>query len=237
MGLQEKGWHWGDIRGLIRITGTESIEEFGFGTKPGAEGIMFRRYPYVTSGGKHKIGIFINNYMPRVQPHTPAQVACWNIFGILSHLVCTNRDTFYPIWQPLAEFRHYYKAMWTAEFRGINMKLVGTPPTWMNMLISDGTLEPVFEVTGVSYLPNNCLRITFNPATYQNGRSDDTVHAAIFDEALQIFEIPQDTKTWKRQDQEYRGITTVAFNLPNSIVYIYFSRNTLHSPSVSLHGT
>lgn len=236
MGLMRKGLQWGDLRGLIRITGAEALEDFGFTTKPGAEGIMFRKYTYVTSGGKRTTGIFINNYMPRVQPHTPAQTAVWNTFATLSNIVNSNRTTFYPIWQPLAEKRHYHKALWGNEFRGVNMKLVGTPPDWTKMLLSDGLLEPTPQITGIFLMIPPGIRMTFDSSTYQNGEPLDIVHGAIYSPVIDKFEILQDTKVWRRQDQEYRGFSSILYKIPQSIGYIFFSRDCMYSPSVSLHG-
>ncbi len=232
MGLQTRGWHWGDIRGLIRITGTDAIEDFGFGTKTGAEGIMFRRYPYVTSGGKHKTGIFINNYMPRVQPHTPEQVACWDVFKILSSIVNPNRDTFYPIWQPLAEGRHYFKAQWGNEFRGVNIPLVGVPPDWSKMLVSDGKLEPIFEITGVSYdNANGLLTVNFSPAIYQNGSLDDWIGLFVFvEETQQSWSFPPEVRPVGVIRQDGIIAQFIAPQLTGKTLYCYVYG---YSPSIS----
>lgn len=239
MGLLLKGWHWGDIRGLIHLTGSEALEEFGFSTKVGATGIMFRRYPYVTSGGKRKIGTFINNFVPRVDPHTAAQnVNRRDRFGVLSSIVNAHRDPFYNIWQPLAENRHYHKAMWRNEFTGVNMRLIGTPPDFNKMLLSDGKLEPTQQVTGVAISPPPwIITITFDSGTYQNGRPTDVVHAAIFSDSLKTLEIPTDTQTWLRRDLQYQGTLAQAYLTSDIIAFIWFSRENMYSPSVSLHGT
>ena len=238
MGLLTTAEHWGDLRGVIRLTGTDAYNEFGFTTKQGAEGVVFRRYNYVTSGGVPKTGIFVNNYIPRVDPHTPAQnTNRRDRFGILSRIVNTNRNIFYYIWQTLADKHCSNKAHWGNEFRSTNMKLIGTPPDFTKMLLSNGMLEPTQQILSFNVpVGSVILTISFDSSTYHNGKPTDIVYTGIFDDVAKTFEIPVATKMWLRRDTQFIGILSKPYTKTNLIAFVYFSQGCSYSLSSSLHG-
>ena len=235
MGLLHSKHPWGKIRGVIRITGERAKKQFGFTTKPGAEGLLFREYNYITHGGVRKKGIFINNFVPGIQPHTPAQTTYWTgKFKVLANAIHSNGTVLKYIWQKLAEARHPKVAQWDPEFLKINIPRVGTPPDFSKMLISDGRLEPTPQITSIAYFgATNELIINFDSSTYQNGKPGDIVWGAIFIKSAKRLEIPRSTKAWKRCDTTWHGYTQNIYAIGDLIGFVFFNDGNNCSPSVS----
>lgn len=70
-----EGHTFGDIRGLIRCTPEQALEDFGFVMSPSAEGIILRGYTYKNTYGKKIKGTFVSNYIPPGNPQTIPQQA------------------------------------------------------------------------------------------------------------------------------------------------------------------
>jgi hypothetical protein len=236
MGLMLKGLHWGYPRGKVSITGEAAKEEFGFTTKVGATGIMFRRYHYVTSTGKRKVGIFINNYVPKVDSHTVAQQANRIRFGILSNAANENLETLKPIWQPLATRHRPKTGMWCNEFRGVNMDRIGAIPDWTKLLISNGRLEPTQEITSVTFNPITLeLTINFDNATYQNGDAMDESYGAMFDYYTSRLFVATPTQVWRRRDGQFKGTISEAITPSHFVAFTWFYRDPDYSESTPFY--
>jgi len=71
--LITKGLPYGEIRGKLICTPEEAKELFDFEMKPGAQGVIIRRYTYLNENNKKKTGLFISNYTPPTNPQTKKQ--------------------------------------------------------------------------------------------------------------------------------------------------------------------
>jgi hypothetical protein len=238
MGLLTNKHPWGRIRGVIRITGAKALKDFNFHTKPGAEGILLRQYKYTTYGGKRTSGTFINNFVPPTNPRSAAQNANRiDKFGVISNAANRNLPVLRYIWQVLAERTRSKGPQWGNRFRSVNMGLVGSPPDFDKLLISDGRLEPTSQITSVSLLwsPDR-VKIDFDSQCYHNGNPDDLVHGAIFIHLNKTLTFPRPTQVWRRKDATWEAFYPGLVHASDITSFVFFSDAANYSPSVSLHG-
>jgi len=73
MKLDESKHPLGTLRGHIKCTPQEALDNWGFVMKPGATGILFRTYTYLDAQNHRRKGVFISNYTPPSNPRTTKQ--------------------------------------------------------------------------------------------------------------------------------------------------------------------
>jgi len=235
MGLMKKGFYFGLVKGKLSCTPEQAKRMFDFTMNPDAKGVILRKYHYTDAEGHKRIGMFINNYFPPSNPQTPDQQANRNRFAMLSKIATSHTsDIIRDIWQPLAEIRHPDKAHGCNEFRATNMHLIGTPPDFQKMLISDGDLEPTPSVISANYHPDTMTyEIHFDPACKYHGLPTDIAHAGIYNIPTNDLWLLTPITTATRSS----GIITGTAHEPTGdwIAYIYFYyANSQYSPSKAL---
>lgn len=203
---------------------------------PKAEGVIFREYTYTDHAGKRKKATFINNYFPPSNPQTAEQQANRMRFATLSNIAIRHTsDIIRNIWQPLAEKRQKKGAHGCNEFRGTNMRRIGTPPLWAKMLVSDGNLEPTPKVLKIEYdqdEPVICMQ--FDHTTKRNGSPEDRVYPAVLYKPTMTLLVLERTGDWKRKDEWVIAFIPDVFPLTDLIGYVWFRRQTMYSPSESI---
>lgn len=238
MGLQKKGFHWGQITGKLSCTPAQALRDFGFGMRPGALGIIFRQYTYTDAEGRKKTGTFINNYFPPSNPQTPTQQANRDRFRILSTIATQNPNLINKIWQPLSQKRDPRKAHGYNEFRSENMKRIGTPPDFAKMMMSYGGIEPTPEVLTIAWSPHPpALFIGFDTEITKNGDPGDYAYSAIYIIPDQRVIVMEPTNPWTRSDGFVIGEALILNPVTDLIGYVWFRRHIRYSPSTSIKGS
>jgi len=110
--LITKGLPYGEVRGKLLCTPEQALELFDFVMKPGATGVIIRKYTYLDDNRKKKTGLFVSNYTPPTNPKTKKQQK--------------NREKMHAAvlhwqWLPEAEKDKYRKRAEQKQMSGFNL--------------------------------------------------------------------------------------------------------------------
>lgn len=146
---------YGIVTGKISATGATAQKMMGFTPKQGAKGVKLCHRRYVDDNGKVKSGIFATSLMPYKGSPTPKQKINQDKVALVANIVHNHmKDIIYPIWEPLVinKYRKPYDG--PLYFQSFNQKIIGSPPKWKKLLISNGTLQsPTYACASSYYDP------------------------------------------------------------------------------------
>lgn len=225
--------NWGTIRGKLKTTPTQALKQFNFVQNPLALGVIIRQYTYLDDNNHPQKGLFISNYFPPSDPHSPGQQACRDRFRTVQNMALQNKaELINPIWDPLAKAKGSHGCN---EFKSINLSRIGTPPDYTKLIISMGTLFPTPSI-GICWIdPESKLNITFDPYTTNQGSPSDIVYAYCSIKTNGQNELKKlylDT-IYYRENGSCKGFFPCLYPPPDIIVFIYFRQNEIYSPSTS----
>lgn len=250
------GSPWGNIRG--------KIDDAVGGIWKGIDWVRVRVNPT-------QLGTITKYRLWKDDPSEPFSFKQFNIrrlvtqvLGFVARSGSNTVDWIRPIWNTLVEKRGYTMtgtnafvkrnaAILFASMDDDNAEYDPTTnkPDLLEMLVSDGDLEPVASITTVAYDPlTGNADIAFDSNTFTNGKATDTIQVIIMKKPLLQMEDEPDMTLWNWRPELFaylfipatgtRTDGSVIVNLPigiddtKLIAYLFFHDEALgYSPSVS----
>ncbi|MDI6839306.1 MAG: hypothetical protein QMD71_00380 [bacterium] len=209
------------IIGKLSLTREQANLMFGYNMKQGAKGIVLQR---------RKNRIFIRSLMPKTRVNTKMQQMREKKMSFISKIGSRHmQDLIDPIWtkERNKNRTHHKYISGFNMFVSLNMKGIGIPPDWKNMLITIGKLAPP-EVLYSTY-SNKTIKMKIEARQHSKSENKEIGIGVLDTKNFELIHIEP-----KQYNTETEIRIKVKQFLHHPILYVYFKQNNEYSTSTAI---